>query len=408
MIYGSICSGIEAASVAWEPLGWRCAFVSEIDLFPCAVLTHRYPDVPNAGDFTKIERGQYADIDLLVGGTPCQDFSVAGKRAGFSGARGSLTVSCVELVRRLMPDWFVWENVPGVLQGDCRRGFFRFLRALADCGYHVGWRVLDAQYVRVDGIGRAVPQRRRRVFVVGHLGDWRAPCAVLFEPESVCGDSPPRREALEGIARDVANCLGVGGSRSGARIGDIGGQDNIVAHALRGEGFDASEDGTGRGVPLTVCMAHVQGGAEVGVGGGTTLSCTHEAPIAFHPRQDPDVSGPVTHPIGAQDKGMAVAIQERACAGENCGPGGKGFRDDGSAYTLEARHHPQSVETNYSVRRLTPRECERLQGFPDDWTLVPFGKRMAADGPRYKALGNSMAVNCMRWIGQRIHAVNDA
>ena len=204
MIYGSVCSGIEAASVAWHPLGWRAAFLSEIEPFPRAVLAHHYPDTPLHGDFTTIQAGQYAAIDVLVGGTPCQSFSVAGLRGGLADGRGNLALEYLRLAQRLRPQWVVWENVPGVLSSAGGRDFGSILGGLGELGYGFAYRVLDAQYVRVDGFGRAVPQRRRRVFVVGYLGDWRRAAAVLFERESLCGHSPPSRKSREDVAPTLA------------------------------------------------------------------------------------------------------------------------------------------------------------------------------------------------------------
>ena len=415
MIYGSLCSGIEAATQAWHPLGWTPAFFSEIDAFPSAVLAHHYPHVPNLGDMTKFEEWPDYAIDLLVGGTPCQSFSVAGLRKGLSDPRGNLMLTYGAVARRYRPRWLVWENVPGVLSSHKGRDFGTFLGMLAELGYGFAYRVLDAQYVRTHRFGRAVPQRRRRVFVVGYLGDWRRAAGALFDRESLSGNPPPRREAGQGVAPtisarptgggglgsdfdcdggliastgNVAHCLNAGG------MGRIDYEtETMVAHALRGEGFDASEDGTGRGTPL-----------------------------------------------------VPVAIQERAVSeNPDAGPDGAGFRQDGSDYTLEARTVPQAVAftaqdyggdamegvsptlragghagshanagvmpavaTPWAVRRLTPTECERLQGFPDDFTRIPYRGKPAdqcPDGPRYKALGNSMAVNCMEWIGQRIAMV---
>lgn len=208
MKYGSVCSGIEAASAAWEPLGWKPVFFSEIDPFPRAVLAHHYPNVPCHGDFTTINRDSYAAIDVLVGGTPCQDFSLAGLRAGLDGGRGNLSLEFGRLLGRLRPQWFCWENVPGVFSSNNGEDFAgilgmftgRSVSVPADgwrnsgvlqgigSAYSVAWRVLDAQYL-------GVPQRRRRVFVVGCLGaDWRRAFSVLFESHSMSGDSPPRRE----------------------------------------------------------------------------------------------------------------------------------------------------------------------------------------------------------------------
>ena len=360
MKFLSVCSGIEAASVAWKPLGWQAAGFAEIDKFPRAVLAHHYPDVPNFGDFTKIEAADVGGpIDVLVGGTPCQSFSVAGLRGGLGDDRGNLALEFCRLAQRTRPRWIVWENVPGVLSMDGGNAFASILGGLAECGYGLAYRVLDAQYVRVDGYARAVPQRRRRVFIVGYLGDWRRAAAVLFEPEGMRRDTPPRRKAWKDVAPTIsARTKGGGGLGTDfdcdgglicSNSGDVGyfltasGQqsldaetETLVAHTLRGEGFDASEDGTGRGTPL-VAVAAMEG--------------PHET------------------------------ASIRAASG-------------GSSRSYLA--------TSRAVRRPTPTECERLMGFPDGYTSVPYRGKPAADGPRYKALGNSMAVNVMRWIGQRI------
>ena len=415
--------------MAWAPLGWSAAFVSEIKKFPCAVLAHRFPDVPLHGDFTTIEDNQYDPIDLLVGGTPCQSFSIAGLRGGLDDDRGNLALEYLRLAQRLRPKWLVWENVPGVLSSGGGRDFGSILGGLVECGYGFAYRVLDAQYVRVDGFARAVPQRRRRVFVVGYLGDWRRAAAVLFERESLSGHPAPSRKARERIAdsltvganqcsgfpgditHDVSPAL-VSSGRGVERTGETRGQDPViavqavanpltarmhkgvnttmdegqtmVAHALRAEGFDASEDGTGRGTPLVpmACDAKQSGVCIYGDRAAPLDTQSHSQAVAYsimpmnsgkdYKARETDVSQPIMAggPVGGNQGGDYVAAQ--------------------------------------AVRRLTPTECERLQGFPDGWTAIPWrGKDAAAcpDGPRYKALGNSMAVNVMRWIGQRIDAV---
>jgi len=296
MIIGSICSGIGAAECAWHPFGWRNAFFSEIEAFPRAVLEQRFSGVPIHEDFTTIKAGQYEPIDLLVGGTPCQSFSVAGLRRGMADERGNLAYEFLRLAFRLRPRWIIWENVPGVLSCNGGRDFGAFLGGLVKCGYGFAYRVLDAQYF-------GVPQRRRRVFVVGYLGDWRRAAAVLFERESLRGDPPPRREAGQ--------------------------------------------------VAPTLPSRRTAGG-----GLGTDFDC---------------------------DGGLIA----------RCITTGEGKRLDAESCTFVAYG-------GRAVRRLTPRECERLQGFPDDWTLVPYRGKPAADAPRYKALGNSIAVPVMRWIGERI------
>ena len=413
--------------MAWAPLGWSAAFVSEIEKFPCAALAHHFPDVPLHGDFTTIEENEYEPIDLLVGGTPCQSFSIAGLRGGLDDDRGNLALEYLRLAQRLRPKWLVWENVPGVLSSGGGRDFGSILGGLVELGYGFAYRVLDAQYVRVDGFARAVPQRRRRVFVVGYLGDWRRAAAVLFERESLSGHPAPSRKARERIADSLTvganQCSGFSGdfveevattlaessghARPGDNIQSVGylipavanpltarmhkginttmdeGQ-TMVAHALRAEGFDASKDGTGRGTPL-VPMAFDAKQSEVCIYGDRA------APIDTQSHSQAVAYSIMPMNSGKDYKARETEVSQPIMAG---GPVGG---NQGGDYVAAA-----------AVRRLTPTECERLQGFPDNWTRIPYrGKDADAcpDGPRYKALGNSMAVNVMRWIGQRIDAV---
>ncbi len=362
MRYLSVCSGIEAAAVAWHPLGWEAAAFSEIEAFPRSVLAHHYPDVPLHGDFTTIGAEQYGPIDLLVGGTPCQSFSVVGLRGGLGDDRGNLALEYLRLADRARPRWLVWENVPGVLSSHGGRDFGSILGGMGELGYGVAYRVLDAQHF-------GVPQRRRRVFVVGYLGDWRRAAAVLFERHSLSGDTAPRRKKGSSVAALTANGVGTCGAddnqgQAGHLIastgniahclnaGGMGRQDyeteTLIAHTLRGEGFDASEDGTGRGTPLVpVCFSAKDHGADASDISPTLRSGSHSG----------------SHANGGVMPAVAYAS---------------------------------------AVRRLTPVECEALQGFPKNYTAVPHRGKPAADGPRYKALGNSMAVPCMAWIGQRI------
>jgi DNA (cytosine-5)-methyltransferase 1 len=398
MKYGSVCSGIEAASVAWHPLGWRASFLSEIEAFPRAVLSHHYPEVPLHGDFTTIRKDQYEPIDLLVGGTPCQSFSIAGLRGGLADDRGNLALEYLKLAQRTRPRWLVWENVPGVLSSAGGRDFGAILGGMVELGYGLAYRVLDAQHLRVDGFGRAVPQRRRRVFVVGHLGDWRRAAAVLFERESLSGNSAPRREAGEGIAERAKD--GPGDRRWPALVaptlnaayGDKMGLED--QHALSGGGMfvpDYANSITAHNGARNEVSDILNGAAVVEVASTLSARPTGGGGLGT----DFDLAG------------GAIAIQERAiCENLNAGPDGAGIRTDGAAYTLEARTVPQAVQYGWRVRRLTPTECERLQGFPDGYTDIPWrNKEHSPDGPRYKALGNSMAVNAMRWIGRRIEMV---
>lgn len=414
MRFLSLCSGIEAASVAWLPLGWQAVAYSEIEPFACAVLAHHYPDVPNLGDMTKVLdwRPYAGTVNIVVAGTPCQDFSVAGKRAGLAGERSGLALVFVQVLSVVRPEWFVWENVPGVFSTNGGRDFGTFLRALDDIGYSCAWRVLDAQYF-------GVPQRRRRVFLVGHLGDWRPAAAVLFEPHCLRGDTAPRRKTRADITQALTGRLGGGGpddnkAQGGFYVPDIVSQAISCdkAAALMCEGADASP-----------CAD-----------GGPTV-------IAFHGSQDPDVSGAVSHALARnQGRECCIAFAERGrAAGRTLE-----YQEEQAYYLTNlagggCAYSRRIMTPQMQVRRLTPRECERLQGFPDDYTAIPYRRpfgnlpkfilersyqrylrRMArqgkqplqlndliqcADGPRYRALGNSMAVPVMRWIGERIERV---
>ncbi len=335
MRYASVCSGIEAASVAWRPLGWECAFLSETDAFASAVLRERFPEIPNLGDFTRIGKGDAGGkIDLLVGGTPCPSFSRAGRGEGLADPRGGLALEFVRLAERADVRWLVWENVPGVLTRHGGADFAAFLSLLAGWpvavpeggwrragivssaggGFSAAWRVLDARYARVEQFPRGLPQRRRRLVLVGHSGGWESPAEVFFGGELRGGDTPPLRE-------DEAR--GAAAPRKGAR---------------------------------KVCI-----------------------PVDL----------------------MNVIGRERHLKG-------KGWDEDGSAaYTITRRYAP-GVCDGTTVRRLTPLECERLMGFPDGWTKVPYRGRPAElckDRPRYRAIGNSMPVNVMAWVGERIEEV---
>ncbi|TXH55698.1 MAG: DNA cytosine methyltransferase [Desulfurellales bacterium] len=208
MRYLSVCSGIEAASVAFQPYGWKPVAFSEIDKAASRVLAYHHPEVPNWGDMTKFQEWPDATFDVLCGGTPCQSFSVAGLRQGLADPRGNLMLTFGAIAARYRPKWLVWENVPGVLSSNGGRDFGAFLGMLGQLGYGVAYRVLDAQYVRTCRFPFAVPQRRRRVFVIGYLGDWRRAAAVLFDRESLSGHPAPRREAGQRVAPTIGACIG--------------------------------------------------------------------------------------------------------------------------------------------------------------------------------------------------------
>ena len=432
MIYASLCDGIGAVHAAWQPLGWTCAWTSEIEPFPCAVVEHHW-HLPNLGDMTAPDLAARAKalgmIDLLVAGCPCQSFSVAGLRAGLHDSRGNLTLRFAELCDELDPAWIVFENVPGILS-DRTNAFGCLLAGLVgdteplvswqdngnwpDAGVAVGprraacWRILDAQYF-------GVPQRRRRVFVVARRADdGSGAAAVLLEPESLPRHSAPSREEGAGVARSVAACLNSGGNAGGfrtepgehlvalpdtastvvSRIGKGGFtdpvNDNIIAttcgtlcsgHTARGHGrAGVNDQEVDKLVPVAVdytngLLGEVCGTIEAAQSKGNRGLGVMA--YGFDPRQDPNSAAGLSEPLDAGTPGKAVCVQDVF------GPA-------------------------MAVRRLLPVECDRLQGFLPGYTAVEFRGNPAADGPRYRALGNAMCVNVMRWIGERIRAVTAA
>lgn len=582
MKYLSVCSGIEAATVAWRPLGWQAVGFAEIEPFPCAVLKHHYPDIPNYGDITRFRDWPDATFDVLVGGTPCQSFSVAGLRAGLADPRGNLALTFLAIADRYRPEWVVWENVPGVLSAlshaapdpcpppppldlgcdgaevetgdeydsEELHAFNAFLAGFSELGYLGGYFSLDAQYA-------GLAQRRERVFALFHLGDWRRAAAVLFERESLSGHPAPRREAGEGTTYSVAPSIGASG-RGFSPAGETRGQDCVipfadlaptlnahfgdkwgledqhinsgggmfVAHSLRADGFDASEDGTGRGTPivpidlrqasrgekLTNNRAQGSGGAPghgVGNEGDPAFTVSERGQAIAYQCQGSNVgemgtlrggnghtTGGVPFTLAICGRGESHDLEYRqdgtanAILTPNGGRGGIGVgaiafsaKDHGAdagelSPTLRAGGHREghanggcmpaiafdwqsggdsrgldpketaqlqrcqvpavafhenqraelttndtagslnsgggkpgqgypAVQRGMQVRRLMPRECERLMGLPDDYTLIRYRGKPAADGPRYKALGNSMAVPVMAWIGHKIQMVDD-
>lgn len=432
MIYGSVCSGIEAATVAWHPLGWKPAWFSEIEPFPCAVLAHHYPETPNLGDMTKFNEWGNNEIDVLVGGTPCQSFSVAGLRKGLDDPRGNLMLTYLAIASKFRPRWLVWENVPGVLSSNGGRDFGTFLSGLGELGYGFAYRVLDAQYF-------GVAQRRRRVFVVGYFGDWRRAAAVLFECDSLSGNPAPRREARKvaptipsrstgggGLGTDfdcdgglieqpykIANCL-TARTAKGLNSTLDEGQTPILVHGTQDPCVSEKAFALGRNSGQENVVFSIQAGATRtnpasgpdGVGVQADLGYTLEARaevqmVAFAQNTRDEVR------LMGGDGQVAVALALRGRDG-----GATAEVGDDCAFSLRASTgggDKPHVMAGMAVRRLTPRECERLQGFPDDYTAIPWRGKDASecpDGPRYKALGNSMAVPVMRWIGERISFID--
>jgi DNA (cytosine-5)-methyltransferase 1 len=390
LTYGTICSGIEAPSLAWESLGWEPLWFSEIEPFPSAVLSHHYPDVPNLGDFTAPEAWQHMidnPPDILFGGTPCQAFSMAGQRQSLEDERGNLTLKFVELWHELRANgtkYAVWENVPGVLNTP-DNAFGCFLAGMvgerdtlltpregwSNSGVVSGpegviaWTVKDAQHY-------GVPQRRRRIFaVVGHPGDF-SPSEILFKPESVSGHPEKGKEEREEVARDV--------------------------------GASTYEAKDGREIDVSPCSGDTRNGDGSGNGLGVgkegesspTLTSGDRHAVGFHARQDPIHARGKSLPLEAKG-GQAVGIDSQCNANKE---GIGTIPSSGNGQTSRGAVHSDMV-----VRRLTPVECERLMGMPDNWTQIPWRgkpKEECPDGNRYKAIGNSIAVPCLGWIGERI------
>ena len=458
MKYLSLCSGIEAATVAWHPLGWEAVAYSEIERFPSEVLAHHYPSTPNLGDMTKFkEWTNVSDVDVLVGGTPCQSFSVAGLRKGLDDPRGNLMLTYLAIAKQYRPNWLVWENVPGVLSSNGGRDFGSFLGGLAECGYGFAYRVLDAQYF-------GVAQRRRRVFVVGYLGDWRLAAAVLFERHSLSGHPAPSREKRQEVAGTIKASIGTGGvdvehpmvavGSLCARTGQsISVQDAAQGHLLPtwpaeisstldttfGTKMGLENQHVNAGCPMFVPAYGIPGnwiGRKPENGGNATepmydiAPCLTKAdqhgvaqPIAYAFDSLASNSMKSANPIsGCNEVDVSKALDTSRGLDPSCNQGGIGvaqpicLMDQGGSVmniehdmtgTLrrETHGHEPVVMQAMAVRRLTPVECERLQGFPDNYTDIKSKNKPTPDGPRYKALGNSMAVPVMAWIGQRIQEV---
>lgn len=534
----SVCSGIEAASVAWEQLGWKAAGFAEIEPFPAAVLKHRYPNVPNYGDLNGHEQWPLAagDVDIIVGGPPCQAFSVAGLREGMADPRGNLSLVYFQLVSRLRPKWIVYENVPGLLSARGGQDFSSLLSALAECGYGFAYRMLDAA-----NFGLA--QRRKRIFIVGcRTGDWRHPTAVLFDGPSSFGNPKAGKKAGEGIASlagtgvggpsriqlpfgtrgnpNVANCLETTSHDYSRADGFNMVVDHVPRNDERSEALPVSDDrasfNQGENALYDPFIGHtdtcptlvskgphavqppiafkVRGGGEyTGTKGGEvkpnerggtgmlhyedktfTVAATQDQFVAtpsqpipintmaalrdqsaeqnrqtFGVGQPGDSMFTITkahhHAVGVQQQllyenhaqdsrvtgphDIAPTVAAKFGTGGGNVPLGQGadpvtfqpgnLRLDAGAdpsteatTTLKASMGDQMphVATPMAVRRLLPSECEALQGFPRDWTKIPWRGKPAdlcPDGPRYKAIGNSMATNCMAWIGKRIQMVDE-
>lgn len=411
MRYVSTFSGIEAASVAWEPLGWEPLAFCEIDAFPSAVLAERYPGVPNLGDIREVDWKKFrGKADLVVGGSPCQSFSVAGKREGLKGESG-LMLEYVRAVREVRPRWLLWENVPGALSSEHGEAFRCLLSALDELGYGLAWRVLDAQFF-------GVAQRRRRLFVVGRLGAC-PPVEVLLEPDGMRGDSPTSR----GKRQELARAAGFGAAGEGCDCLNPWGVRSKRVFVPESCGPTLSSGtGEGKNIVPSVChaasfAANQRGEVRLQGGDGDVFGAI---PTAWSGKRAQGVAVSYAFSAGQSAKAGSIGLQPEQSPTLRAGESGtnmvptvvcladddaKSSADVDMCGSLKVGGAPSTAGTGWEVRRLTPRECERLQGFPDDWTRIPWRGKPAEecpDAPRYKAIGNSMAVPVMRWIGERI------
>ncbi len=371
----SCFSGIEAATVALGPIGFETVGLSEVEAFPNAVLEHHYPTVKNYGDITKHREWDLpGSINICVGGPPCQSFSISGLRKGMDDPRGNLSLTYLAFIDRICPRWIIMENVPGLLSSNKGRDFGAILGALAHIGYGFAYCVLNAQNF-------GVPQRRRRVFLIGHSGGcWQRPAAVLFNKNSIFRNPTQGRQTGQ---RDPGSTEG--GTGGGSQWPKSIAPTLPAAYASKA-GLDDQHINDGAGL-------FVQD--EIICSSGGQSKASHLKGIAPALNRNKDGAPILTEKVfehrrweGKTSEVDAASIQARA------GTGGGNL---------------PLVSNQHKVRRLTPRECERLQGFPDDYTMIPYRGKPAdkcPDGPRYKALGNSWAVPVVQWIGQRILEVD--
>ena len=481
MRYLSLFSGIEAATQAWQPLGWECVAVSEIEPFPCAVLEHHYPNVPNLGDVTKITEQQIKDlgqIDLIVFGSPCQNLSIAGNRKGFEGSESSLFYAAMEIIkyakRHCKTRFALWENVPGAFSSNKGADFTEVVKHMAGLsdldtpkngwgkeGAAVGdnglleWSVLDAQWF-------GLAQRRKRVFAIVDFGDWQSRPPILLERESLRGDSAPSRETREGTAADVRGCLkaraftpvssclyaaygtkwnGNGAAYDGSLFAlqpkkAVYSFDSLSSNSMKSKNphsdcrqvelakcLDTSNDCPSKnqgGLAVVAIAGNIIGRTDGSGGNGNgfdksgacytlTTNDRHAVAYGFEPgitaregnpnRFSSEVTPTLRANMGDNQVGVAYGFATKQMGLDLT-------QECGNTLCANDFKEPQAVfQPSSVVRRLTPIECERLQGFPDDFTKIPYRNKPADDcpnGPRYKALGNSMAVNVMAWIGQSI------
>ena len=410
LTYLGLCEGISTATVAWKDLMKPVGF-AEIDEFPSAVLKHHYPDVPNFGDITKYKEWKLeTDPDLVIGGTPCQSFSVAGLRGGLSDSRGNLTLTFVNILNRFRPKWFIWENVPGVFSSNKGRDFHSFTEGLQAIGYSIGWRVLDAQYF-------GLAQRRKRVFVVGNnSNDLRGITEVLFEREGLLRDLAQSQQKGKDATKKVRERSTGYDQRKKEVSAFSAHMSEPMVHK------DKSGTLQAKNPTAVVYEAHAQDARYREQDVSPTIQARHcnmtNTPLVYQSNQtDARVkdmgdtcqtviarwgTGGNNQPLVQQKEDPKIFQQnqrdEVRYIGEDGNISGALSSDSGAKQT-------NYVHENSVIRRLTPVECERLQGFPDNYTQIPWKGKVKEDCPdshRYKALGNAMAVPVIQFLGKNI------
>lgn len=376
LTFGSLFAGIGGFDLGFERAGMRCLWQVEIDADCQRLLAAKFPRAARFADIREAGAKQLAPADVICGGFPCQDLSIAGKRRGLKGKRSGLFYELKRIVNELTPRIVVWENVPGLFTADRGRDFARVIHALADIGYFGAWRVLDAQYI-------GVAQRRRRVFGVFARGDTGAACAaeILSLAEGLRGHPAPRRQTRESVAGTLGGGIGRGRGAGACAVATARVAGPLISNASGGRrGTDL--DGNGAYIPVT----------------SGTLN-------------------PGAHPGGCNGQdahsNLLIAQTARAVTSKwakgSGGPAGDECQNLVAECVTPGFHKADNNGTNglvvfqprvdgplVGVRRLTPRECERLQGFPDDWTAG------FSDSARYRMIGNAVAVPCAQWLGKRI------
>jgi DNA (cytosine-5)-methyltransferase 1 len=455
MKYLSLFSGIEAATVAWKQLGWECIGVSEIDPFACEVLKYHYPKIPNLGDITKITKETLHDIKqkytneplIVVGGSPCQAFSISGLRKGLEDPRGNLMLEYIRVVATIQPTYFIWENVPGVLSSNNGKDFGTLLQTMAQLGYSLCWRTLDSKNF-------GVPQRRRRVFLVGHLGNEKRPFEILFEPKSMHRNNPKskqkRQDNTPNTTQSTTKYSGPIIVQNGQTKGITKIQNNIsptltshIANSPTNSPLIATIESTQPNAIMNTKTKHSPTlTAAMGDGGGHIPMTIYHTNHKSRPPKETNLCPTLTAAMGdggghipmtiipfkhyrytniPKHSGCLLADDGRYKLDHQWVTSNKIITEKQYASTLCARDHKgiatdswghdsqQAVVHNTRVRRLTPIECERLQGFPDNYTQIPWKGKEAKDCPtshRYRCLGNSMTTNVMLWIGKRIDGIH--